>query len=222
MTLIEWGASRTDPAVPDTVERLGALMQQLSIEGGVYYKWADASANDPNYAYNPDTLVKVRGTTYTYHPVQKAIADLYGFHLTAVPNGSFEDGTSPWTTRGAGTAQTATLDQDLPWRGVSYIHLVATGAYSLSSPPIRVSPRTSYTTTANLRFGQPNVSATFTYLTCANKTSKKSKATVFRLGTAQPTWQTFPFAFTTPSDTCYVQITFRMTGAGTLDADAVR
>jgi hypothetical protein len=222
VTLIEWGTSRGDPLVPDTVERLGALMQRLGVEGGVYYKWSDASANDPNYAYNPDTLVKARGTTYAYHTVQKALADLYGFHLTAVPNGAFEDGTSPWITRGAGTTETATLDQNLQWRGVSYIHLVSTGAYSLSSPPIRVSPTTRYTTTADLRFDHPNVSATFTYLTCANKASKKSKPTVFRLGTAQPTWQTFPLIYATPSDACYVQITFRMTGAGTLDADGIR
>lgn len=215
----EFGANPGDN-YQRAVEMLGAEMQSLGIEGGTYWKWAD-EANNPQYT-DPAAVVKQRGFAFTYNPQERELADLYGFHLTAIPNGSFEDGTSSWTTRGAGAAQIATLDQNLPWRGVSYIHLVSTGAYSLSGPLIRVSPRTSYTTTANLRFEQSNVSATFTYLGCANKASKKSKPTVFRFGTAQRTWQTFPFAYTTPSNACYVQITFRMTGAGTLDADSIR
>jgi hypothetical protein len=199
---------------------VGADMRSLGIEGGTYYKWADET-NNPQYT-DPASVVKKRGLAFVYNPQERELADLYGFHLTAVPNGSFEDGTSHWTIAGSGAAQTRRLQQDLPWRGDSYLHLATTGTYSLSSTLIRLSPSTRYTTTANLRFPQPNVRAAFTYLTCRRKQSKKGKPAVFRLMSIQRTWQTFPFGYTTPSDACYVRIKFSFVGPGRVDIDDVR
>ena len=202
------------------VEMVGADMQSLGIEGGVYYKWADET-NNPQYT-DPASVVKKRGSAFAYNPQERELADLYGFHLTTVSNGSFEDGRSRWTTTGSGTAQIRRLQPALPWRGVSYLHLAAPGSYSLSSTLIRISPSTRYTTTANLRFPQPNVRIAFTYITCRRKRSRKERPAVFRVTPAQPIWQTFPFAYRTPSDACYVRITFSLTRAGTLDIDDVR
>jgi hypothetical protein len=202
------------------VEMIGADMRVLGIDGGTYYKWADET-NNPQYT-DPASVVKKRGLAFVYNPQERELADLYGFHLTAVPNGSFENGTSQWTTTGSGTAQISTLQEDLPWRGVSYVRLTGARTYSLSSTPIRISPSTRYTTTANLRFPQPNVRAVFTYLTCRRKQSAKTKRALIQLTTRQPTWQTFPFTYTTPSDACFVRITFSLAGAGRLDIDDVR
>jgi len=63
---------------------------------------------------------------------------------------------------------------------------------------------------------------TFTYLTCRSRPSSKGKPTVFSLTAAQSAWRTFPFAYTTPKDACYVRITVALSSAGTLDVDDVR
>jgi len=200
------------------VEMIGADMQSLGFDGGVYYKWAD-EANNSQYT-DPASVVKKRGVAFVYNPQERELADLYGFHLGAIPNGSFENGTSHWTSTGRGTAQLRRLRQDVPWRGVSYLHL--TGTYAVSSTRIRVSPSTRYTTSAELRFRQPNVRVAFTYLTCGRKLSTSTKRVVFRLTSTQRSWQTFPFAYTTPSDACYVRITFSLAEPGRLDIDEVR
>ena len=202
------------------VEMIGADMQSLGIEGGMYYKWADET-NNPQYT-DPASVVKKRGLAFAYNPQERELADLYGFHLTIVPNGSFEEGSSDWTATGSGTTQIKRLQPALPWRGISYLHLAATRAYSLSSPLIRISPSTGYTTTANLRFPQPNVRAVFTYLTCRRRQSKEAISAAFRLTSTRRTWKTFPFAYTTPSDACYLRITFGLARPGTLDIDDVR
>jgi hypothetical protein len=201
-------------------ETIGADLQSLGLEGGFYWKWADET-NDPQWT-DPASVVKQRGQAFVYNPQERELADLYGFHLTSVPNGSFETGTAPWTTKGTATASTAALDENAPWRGTSYLHLSATGFATLSAPPIRVSPSTAYTTTANLRFAQPNVRVTFTYLTCRSRPSSKGKPAVFSFTGAQAAWQTFPFAYTTPKDACYMRISVALSSAGTLDIDDVR
>jgi hypothetical protein len=202
------------------VEMIGADMQSLGFDGGVYYKWADET-NNSQYT-DPASVVKKRGVAFVYNPQERELADLYGFHLSAIPNGSFENGTSHWTSTGRGTAQLRRLRQDVPWRGVSYLHLTGTGTYAVSSTRIRVSPSTRYTTSAELRLPQPDVRVTFTYLTCGRKLSTSTKRVVFRLTSTQRSWQTFPFAYTTPSDACYVRITFSLAGPGRLDIDEVR
>jgi hypothetical protein len=209
LTLIEFGAAAGD--YQRTVEHLGAAMLNLGLEGGTYWKWADES-NDPRWT-NPAAVVKQRGTTFTFNPQQRELADLYGFHLINVPNGSFEEGTAPWRT--SGTAQTVALDENTPWRGKSFLRLVGTA----TSPRVRVSPSTRYTTTANLRFTS-RVGITFRYLTCKNKPTAKRKLDTFHPATPQPTFQTFPFVYTTPIDACWVQI--ELSAPATLDVDAIR
>lgn len=203
------------------VEMIGADMQSLGFDGGVYYKWADQT-NDPQYT-DPASVVKKRGVAFVYNPQVRELRDLYGFHLNAVPNGSFENGISHWTITGHGTAQTLELLQpDLPWRGATYLRLTSRGAYTVRSAPIRVGPATRYTTTANLRFPHPNVRVEFVYRTCGHKLSRHPKRAVFRLTSPERNWQTFPFAYTTPPDACSVQISFNLTGRGRLDIDDVR
>jgi hypothetical protein len=215
----EFGANRGGD-YQRAVEMIGADMQSLRYDGGVYYKWADET-NNPQYT-DPASVVKKRGVAFGYNPQERELADLYGFHLSDIPNGSFESGTSHWTITGRGTAQTRRLQPDLPWRGLSYLHLTGTGTDTISSARIRVSPSTRYTTTADLRFPQPNVRVAFIYLTCGRKPSRNAKRAVFPLTSIGRSWQTFPFAYTTPPDACYMRITFSLAGPGRLDIDDVR
>ena len=95
-------------------------MQDLGIEGGIYYKVGRLRGRRPVKCTRGRTLVKVRGPGYAYQP-RKEPADLYGFHLTAIPNGSFEDGIKSWAIKGRGTAQPTPLDEtDVPWRGSTF------------------------------------------------------------------------------------------------------
>jgi hypothetical protein len=243
MTLVEWGTSRDDAAIPRTVEHLGVLMQQLGIEGGIYSKWADSAAIDQGFAYPAAALVKVRGPGYVYQPVQKELADLYGFHLTAIPNGSFEDGTKSWTIEGRGTAKPTPLDEtDMPWRGASFLRLTTTRTLTATGPRIRASASTSYTTTANLRFSwsgerkpkakaakRPQVDVSFRFLTCKKQPSRVRREDIRRFFQENSTqsFQTFPLVFTTPKDACYVQIQLTVArndlpSGITLDADNFR
>ena len=209
LTLIEFGASKGNHQ--RTVEHLGAVMLNLGLEGGTYWKWAD-EANDPSWT-DPAAVVKQRGISFNFNPQQRELADLYGFHLTSVPNGSFEAGAAGWTI--AGRAQKLALDENAPWRGSSFLRLAGTA----TSRRVRVQPSTRYTTTAHLRFGAP-VGITFRYMTCKKKPSAKRKLDTFRPPPPQPTFQTFPFAYTTPADACWVQI--ELSARAALDADAVR
>ena len=93
-----------------TVEHLGAVMLNLGLEGGTYWKWAD-EANDPSWT-DPAAVVKQRGISFKFNPQQRELVDLYGFHLTSVPNGSFEAGAAGWTI--AGRAQKLALDENAP------------------------------------------------------------------------------------------------------------
>jgi hypothetical protein len=201
------------------VETIGADMQRIGLDGGDYWQWADVTNNQYS---DPPSVVKKRGLAFVYNPQARELADLYGFHLSEVPNGSFENGTSQWPSTGSGTAHIRRLHQNLPWRGVAYLHLAATGTYALSSTLIRVNPSTRYTTTAELRFPRPNVRVAFSYLTCRGKPSGNVRPVVFRLKGRQRSWQTFPFAYTTTRKACYVRITFELMGPGTLDIDDIR
>ena len=143
-----------DPSWPTekAVESLGVLMQHHNINGGGFWLWVLTGGSDMGDPTLADPVV-IRGTGFRYSPVQRELADLYGFHLAEVPNGSFEAGTAGWTLTGTGITRTAPLGQpDLPWRGTRYVRLTATGTARLTSAPIRVSETTRYTTTANLRF----------------------------------------------------------------------
>ena len=220
------------------VESLGVLMQQYGVDGGDFWVWVWLGPiNDPTLA---DPVV-IRGHyPVAYNPVQRELADLYGFHLTTIPNGSFETGARAWTFGGRGTARPMLLDQsDLPWRGKTFLRLTAIGTDSITSAPVRVSGSTTYTTTANLRFGWsqdpkptrvpwPQIDVVFHYLTCARHAVAGRTDTTFRYFQGAPnTFRTFPLKYSTPRDACYVRIEFvaarnHLANPLTLDIDNVR
>src|ERR1035437_800505 len=92
---------------------------------------------------------------------------------------------------------------------------------SATSATIAITPATTYTTTANLRFrwtGHPNpagdpatrpqVFMAFNYLSEAGVPSAVKAQDIFRFFQEDSTsdFQTFPFQYTTPSDATLVQI----------------
>ena len=203
------------------VEDIGALLMQYGIDGGTFWHWEDVTGDAPASFADP---VKRRGS-FSYYPVQRELGDLYGFHLTGIPNGSFETGTSGWKIRGAGTHSIVSLDEDAPWRGKTFLRLSSTGSLSATSAPLRISRATTYTTTANLRVQRPGSGAatvTFSYFTCARKASRIRPRTVFSIGRSTSGFETFPIRYTTPSDACYVRV---VVGAGAgvrFDVDNLR
>lgn len=210
LTIAEWGTQLEEPAILHTVEGFGALMRQLGIEGGIYWKWADAAAGNPMWAWNPEALIKVRGPGYRYHAVQREIASLYGLHLAEIPNGSFENGTVRWTVKG--TARPLPLDERAPWRGATYVRL--TGA--LIGARIRVSGSTAYTTSARLRGA--SATSTVRYIACSAR-KPKPQARVFRYVGTSTEFQAFPVTYTTPRGVCWVQI--EVAAPGGIDVDEV-
>jgi len=209
LTLAEFGSN--EGQYQRTLEQLGAAIRDLGLEGGNYWQWADVT-NDPKWT-PPGSVVKQRGYAFSFNPQQRELADLYGFHLTDVPNGSFEQSTSGWTVSGQG--QALSLDESAPRRGKTFLRLVG----KATSGRIRVSPSTRYTTTARLRFASsPNV--TFRFSTCKNKPVVKRKRDRFRPAGPQPSFQTFPLVYTTPADACWLRMEF--SAPTTLDVDDVR
>ncbi len=215
------------------VESLATLMEKYQIEGGSFWVWAhftDSEDSDPTL----DDAVKRRGVNFVYNPVQKEILDWSGFHLSAIPNGSFEDDLDShrvpthWAVTGNGSAAAYYLPQEtgqpqVPSRGSYCLRLTAndsTSPISATSDPIAVTPGTSYTTVANMRFawsGDPNPSAsastrpqvfvTIHYLN-ANGQPASVPSTIFQYFQEDSTqgFQTFVFQYTTPSDAKSVQI----------------
>jgi len=215
------------------MESLAALMEKYQIEGGSFWLWVqgqDSDDSDPTLA----EAVKLRGVTFTYNPVQKEILDWGGFHLTSIPNGSFEDDLDSngvpthWAVTGSGSASVYYLPQEsgqpqVPSRGSYCLRLTAsdnTAAISATSDQMAVTPGTSYTTTANLRFawsGDPNPSgsavtrpqvfATIHYLNARGQPAS-TPSTVFSYFQEDSTqgFQTFVFQYTPPSDATSVQI----------------
>jgi hypothetical protein len=220
------------------VEGLGALMRRYGIDGGAFWHWEDVTGNAPSSFADP---VKKRGS-FSYYPVQRELADLYGFHLRAIPNGSFESRLRGWKLGGRGRALLTRLAEDAPWRGRSFLRLTTAGSVSVTSAPIRVSPSVVYTTTANLRFAwkaksrpttklanRPQVDVNFRYLTCRKRASHVRAEDVFRYLRKMSThgFRTFPLRYRTPKDACYVQI--QLVAAGnrralgmTVDVDNLR
>jgi hypothetical protein len=209
-------------------------MEKYQIEGGSFWLWVqnqDSDDSDPTLAQ----AVKLRGVTFTYNPVQKEILDWAGFHLTAIPNGSFEDDVAAngvptqWTQAGDGTAAAYFLAQEagqpqVPSRGAYCLRLTtgnsASSTVSALSELIPVTPGASYTTTANLRFswtGDPNPSGssatrpqvfvTIHYLN-ANGQPASVPSTTFSYFQEDSTqgFQTFVFQYTPPADAQSVQI----------------
>lgn len=232
------------PAIPTwktewAMESLVSLMEKYQIEGGSFWRWtnnSNCSSGCTNEDADPTLAdpVKRRGVNFVYNPVQKEILDWGGFHLTAIPNGSFEEDLDSngvpahWTIAGKGSASAYYLPQEngqpqVPSRGSYCLRLTAndsTAPIAATSEPIAVTPGTNYTTVANLRFawnGDPNPAAsastrpqafvTIHYLN-ANGQPASVPSTVFQYfqeNSAQE-FQTFVFQYMTPSDARSVQI----------------
>lgn len=240
--------------VERALESLAALMEKYGIDGGNYWTWtATDTANDTS----PDRVgepIKRRGVNFVYNPVQKELVDFAGFHLTAIANGSFESGGSTadnWTAGGTGTVTRFRLADEpgqplVPSRG-SYALRLTTGSggsdtVSALSDEIDVSPNTTYTTTANLRFrwsgdtgaetsntSRPQVYMMVRYFGGDGRASAVRSQDIFRYyqesGSAE--FGTFPISYMTPSDAMTVKLEFGAMRNGlaqpiTLDVDNVR
>jgi hypothetical protein len=214
-------------------ESIGLLLGKYGTAGGNFWRWTSFSTaedSDQNFA----DAVKKRGVAYIYLPPQKDLVDLGGYHLTAIPNGSFEtEGAaarpSGWKIAGAGTATRYHLAGEpnqpkVPSRGANSLRLVTgadpNAAISATSKSIAVDPNTRYTTTANLRFrwtgdpgggaveARPHVFVSFRYLNASGKSSNIKAEDRFRFlqGDGAKDFRTFPFQYTTPADAAFVKI----------------
>ena len=243
----DWGAALA-------FESLASLMSKYGVEASGYWIWAETDNGtqaDPN---RPGEPVRVRGVNDVYNPVQRELVDAYGFHLAAIQNGSFEDGgatATGWTSSGAGTAARFRLADEsgqpvIATRG-SYALRLVTGNGSgdqvqVQGAPIAVTSRTTYTTTANLRFqwsgdsrvgsndaSRPHVFATIQYYNSSGAPSALRAQDVFNyVQEDSPSgFGTFPLVYTTPADATTVRIVFGAARNGlaqpiTLDVDNVR
>jgi len=214
------------------VESLNDLNEQYGFEGGSFWQWENAAASqdtDPAVA-NP---VIAYSSSYTFFPVVNEIIDAGGFHLTSIPDGSFEDCSSgslaDWTVNGSGSGACYFLagepnEPQVPNRG-SYDLRLTTGSsssaqISASSGTIEALPETSYTTTGNFRFtwtGDPNPSGdpatrpqvfvAIHYFAGASPSAIRAED-VFRYfqENGASDFQTIPIQYTTPSDATAVEI----------------
>lgn len=221
------------------LESIVFLMQKYGIDGGSFWRWVsfqDSEDSDPTLA-DP---VKRRGVPFTYNPVQKEIIDMGGFHVPAVPNGSFEGLAANgmpanWTVAGNGTVTQYLLtpeagQPEVPSRGTHAMRII-TGAGSndninVSSSRIPVTAATTYTTTANMRFawtGDPNpggppesrpqvfIQVLYYQPNGAPSAVRPLDSFPFFQGDSTTGFSTFPQQYTTPGDAAFVEIRF---GAG--------
>jgi len=249
--LITEGASAFPQDWPNehAVESLGYLMNKYSTGGANFWRWtAFMSSEETDPAAG--NAVKKRGMDFTYLPPKNEIVDLGGFHLTAIPNGSFELGaTMPtgWTISGNGTARRYHLageanEPQVPSRGAFDLRLKTGGSIRATSNPIAVDPNRTYTTTGNLRFnwsGDPNpfgdpatrpqVFVAVSYYQANGQPSATKPSDTFRYfqedGAAD--FRTFPIQYRTPADAATLRLTIGVARNGlptaiTLDADNLR
>ena len=231
----EMGAnSPVDPGWPTerSLESLVFLMEKYGIAGGSFWRWTNyRNADDAD----PTTSepVKKRGVAFIYNKAQKEVLDMGGFHLTVIPNGSFEKGgTLPdlWSVTGSGTASRYFLagepgQPEVPSRGSYDLRLITggglNGTISARGQTLSVTQNVTYTTTANLRFawsGDPNpladpstrpqVFVAFHYFDGLQQPSSIRAQDTFRFFQEDSTqrFSTFPLRYTTPADARSVQI----------------
>jgi len=248
------GWTPIDPAPTQRVlENLIALMEKYGVDGGAFWRWT-SFRNDEDTNPQMADPVKRRGVEFIYNPVQKEVIDMGGFHLTTIPNGSFEMGDSVpsnWTISGNGTGLRYFLpvepgQPEVPTRGNYSLRLVSgsgsNDAVSATSDMIAISPNTTYTTTANLRFGwtgdqnpagdpttRPQVSISIRYFDGSGVASQVRAQDVSRFYQENSTtgFNTFPLQYTTPSDASFVRIEIQVARNGlatpiTFDADNFR
>jgi hypothetical protein len=178
--------SPVDPAWPTTraLEHLTDVMEAHGFAGGAYWLWAAPSLDWQTDPKNEQD-VKLLGSTFQYTPVVRNMQDIGGFHLIAIPNGSFENGSgvpddwflvssrhraaaaTPSSGKSVGSMSRIDLGQpEVPTRGTHALRLTTGDASDSSiaawSEPIPVTPGTTYTTAMALRFGwsgDPNSAA---------------------------------------------------------------
>jgi hypothetical protein len=238
------------------LESLVSLLERYGVDGGSYWRWVsfeNASEADPALVGEP---VKLRGTAFNYNPVQKEVLDMGGFHLNSISNPSFESGAAApfnWTTsasgNGSGTRYFLAAEAGqpvVPTRGDFALRLTtgsgANDVVSSTSDAIDVSPNTTYTTTANLRFqwsgdplvnipniARPQVYVTVHYYNANGNPSVIRGQDTFRFyqENAPTGFGTFPLNYTTPSDSYTLKLEFGTMRNGlsqptTLDADNIR
>lgn len=252
LVMVEAGtlAPQTWPA-ERAYESLGFLAGKYGIAGINFWRWtafANSEEGDPSIAQ----AVKMRGAAFTYFPPKNEIVDLGGYHLNAVPNGSFEQGKKTpalWVISGNGTASRHFLAKEagqpqVPSRGSFDLRLLtgsdANATVQASSGLIAVDPDTTYTTTANLRFhwsgdpggppaSRPQVFVSLRFFKANRQASALNRSVTFSYyqenGAAD--FQTFPMQYATPSDAAFVKIVVGAARNGlaapiTLDADNLR
>src|SRR5216683_2247928 len=219
------------------LESLVFLLNKYGIDGGAFWRWTsfvNSEDADPTLA----APVKQRGVNFVYNPVQKEVVDMGGFHLSSVPNGSFEGPVSAsgvpvnWTASGSGVVSQYLLTQEpgepeVTSRGTHVIRMVTgngtNDSISGTSTQIPVTSSTLFTTTSNLRFawtGDPNPSGPPTsrpqvfiailYFQQNGTPSSIHTQDTFAYFQEDSTlgFATFPVQYTTPSDAAFVQIQF--------------
>jgi hypothetical protein len=219
------------------VESLVFLLNKYAIDGGSFWRWT-SFMNSEDADSTLATPVKQRGVNFVYNAVQKEVIDMGGFHLSSVPNGSFEGPVSAsgvpvsWTASGSGTVSQYLLTQEpgepeVPSRGTHAMRMVtgngANDSISSTSTQIPVTSSTLFTTTSNLRFawtGDPNPSGppnsrpqvfiTILYFQQnGTPSSIRTQDTVAYFQENSTTgFATFPVQYTTPSDTALIAILF--------------
>ena len=221
---------------PHAVESLVFLLHKYNLDGGAFWRWTSFNTSEDSDT-TLATPVKRRGTAFTYNPVQKEILDMAGFHLSQVPNGSFEGAVAQgvpvgWTAGGQGSVAPYLLTQEpgepeVPSRGNTALRLI-TGAGSATvtaaSAMIPVTSGTLYTTTANLRFAwtgdpaagtgpspsRPQVFANVLYYQSGGGASAVRAQDAFAWYQEDSTtgFGTFPLQYTPPTDAAYVVLQF--------------
>jgi Big-like domain-containing protein len=116
------------------LESLVFLTHKYGLDGGSFWRWT-SFMNSEDSDTTLAQAVKVRGVPFVYNMVQKEVVDMGGFHLPAVPNGSFEGSVSgngvpvTWTANGVGTVSQYLLTQEpgepeVPSRGIYAMRMV--------------------------------------------------------------------------------------------------
>jgi hypothetical protein len=227
----QWDPSwQTDRALED----LTNVMEAHGFAGGAFWEWVA-----PNQVLQSDPLheqdVKQLGIAGAYNPVEKILEDMGGFHLAAIPNGSFESGDAvpdQWideaprrrSVRPASSASLASvsrikIEPDVPGRG-QYAMRLTTGDASISamSQPIPVTAGTTYTTAMALRFAwsgdpnptaaadaRPNVYVAFDYFDASGHQLSSDVTRYFQENSTNG-FATFSFHYTPPAGAQTVRI----------------
>ncbi len=243
-----------DLPAPLVFESITNAMARHEVEAGGYWTWSESDGANEADAGHAGEPVRKRGLNDVYNPVQKELVAAYGFRLASIANASFEDGAaapSNWTASGSGTVSRYRLADEagqpvLAYRG-SYDLRIVSGSgtndtTSVTSDAIAVSPSTTYTTTANMRFqwsgdplvgvpsaSRPRVFMSIRYFRADGTPSQVREEDDFSFyqEDAPVSFGTFPQTYTTPSDARWLKIQFGVARNGltqpiTLDVDNLR